>query len=116
MKLGEVERGRSRWCHSPLPGALLATVLAVFARFARMLIGQRTRAALAAKRSAGIKLGRPVEIPSEIRGRIRAMRASGATLAAIVAALTAEGIPTARGGSRWQIATIERVLKPRQGT
>lgn len=41
----------------------MANVLAVFARFEQRLIGQRTREALAVKRSQGVQLGRRSTLP-----------------------------------------------------
>jgi DNA invertase Pin-like site-specific DNA recombinase len=90
-------------------GEAMANVLATFAQFERRLIGQRTREALAMKRAAGVRLGRPPEIPLVVAERIRAERSGGTTIRGIAAKLTAEGVPTARGG-RWQPGTIARVL------
>lgn len=72
--------------------------------------GDRTRAALAARKAAGMRLGRPVELPEATRRRIVAMRADGMTLQAIVDQLTAEGVPTAKGG-RWSVTSVHRVLR-----
>jgi DNA invertase Pin-like site-specific DNA recombinase len=69
-------------------GEMMANVLAVFAQFERRLIGQRTTDALAAKRAAGVTLGRPQSLSSQIVDRIKAERAGGATLAAIAERLT----------------------------
>src|SRR6266487_1209992 len=44
-------------------GEAMAHVLATFAQFERRLIGQRTREALAVKRSEGVRLGRPPTLP-----------------------------------------------------
>src|ERR1019366_5791401 len=67
-------------------GEAMASVLATFAQLERRLIGQRTKDALAVKRAGGVRLGRPTQIPAEIVERIRARRAIGATLRAIVEA------------------------------
>ena len=48
-------------------GEAMANVLATFAQFERRLIGQRTREALAAKRAAGVRLGRPLSLPAVVR-------------------------------------------------
>jgi DNA invertase Pin-like site-specific DNA recombinase len=58
-------------------GEAMAHVLATFAHFERRLIGQRTREALAVKRAAGVRLGRPPEIPEPVAARIREARSSG---------------------------------------
>jgi DNA invertase Pin-like site-specific DNA recombinase len=92
-------------------GEMMANVLAVFAQFERRLIGQRTREALAVKRSQGIHLGRPRVIPERTIAAIHRRRARGQTLAAIAAALNREGRPTAHGGRRWYVSTIQAVLR-----
>jgi DNA invertase Pin-like site-specific DNA recombinase len=89
-------------------GEMMAGVLAVFAQFERRLISQRTKAALAVVKAKGEKrIGRPNEIPAVIRDRIKSERAAGTTYAAIADGLTSEGIPTARGGSRWYASSVQ---------
>ncbi len=90
-------------------GEMLANVLAVFAQFERRLIGQRTREALAVKRSQGVQLGRSRTLPDAVRARIVAERRSGSSLSAIAAKLNAEGVPTAQGGRRWYASTVRHV-------
>jgi DNA invertase Pin-like site-specific DNA recombinase len=90
-------------------GEAMAHVMATFAQFERRLIGQRTREALAVKRSEGVRLGRPPEITADVAERIRAERDSGATMREIAERLNDERVLTARGG-RWQPSTIARVL------
>ena len=46
-------------------GEAMANVLAMFAQFERRLISQRTREALAVKRSQGVRLGRPPTLDNE---------------------------------------------------
>jgi DNA invertase Pin-like site-specific DNA recombinase len=92
-------------------GEAMANVLATFAQFERRLIGQRTREALAAKRAAGVRLGRPQSLPAVVRARIAAERQSGRSLAAIAAALNAELVPTAQGGRQWWPSTVRAVLQ-----
>jgi len=90
-------------------GEMMAHVLATFAQFERRLIGQRTKDALAVKRAEGVILGRPVSICPDVAARIHARRQQGSTLAEIAAELNADGIPTARGGSRWWASTVGKV-------
>jgi len=91
-------------------GEMMANVLAVFAQFERRLIGQRTREALAVKRLQGVRLGRrPVIMPATMT-MIRKARSRGQTLAAIAALLDRESVPTAHGGQRWHVSTVQAVL------
>jgi len=91
-------------------GEFLASVMASAAQWERRIIGQRTREALAAKKAAGVRLGRPRLITDEIVARMVAERESGKTLTAIADSLTADGVATAQGGARWYPATVRKVL------
>jgi DNA invertase Pin-like site-specific DNA recombinase len=92
-------------------GEVMAHVAAAFAQFERRLIGQRTRDALAVKRAAGVRLGRPPSLGDDVVGRITAARGAGETLSAISERLNADGVPTARGGACWYPSTIAAVLR-----
>jgi DNA invertase Pin-like site-specific DNA recombinase len=92
-------------------GEAMANVLATFAQFERRLIGQRTREALAAKRASGVRLGRPVSLPTAVRERIVVERKAGRSLAAIAAMLNKEQVPTAQGGRQWWPSTVRAVLR-----
>jgi DNA invertase Pin-like site-specific DNA recombinase len=91
-------------------GKFTATVMAGVAELERELIAQRTRDALAAAKANGKRLGRPVETDEDTRRAIVAMREDGLSLHAIAVKLTADGVPTARGGQWWP-ATVRRVLR-----
>ena len=80
-------------------GEAMANVLATFAQFERRLISQRTREALAVKRSQGVRLGRPVTLPASVARRIRREREKGTTLAEIADRLNRDGVATAQGGA-----------------
>jgi DNA invertase Pin-like site-specific DNA recombinase len=96
---------------TPTPaGEAIANVLATFAPCERGLISQRTREALARKRSQGIRLGRPPTMSPYALDRIRRERAAGKSLATIANALNADRVPTAQGGRRWYPATIRHTL------
>ena len=95
-------------------GEMMANVLATFAQFERRLIGQRTRDALAAKKAAGARLGRPVTLSEEIRRRIVAERLEGRSWPRIAAGLNSDGVPTARGGACWRVSTIQAVYRSSQ--
>jgi DNA invertase Pin-like site-specific DNA recombinase len=101
---------------------------AALAEKERVLISQRTRAALAAKKAAGAKLGNP-RAAETCRGKahaansaaadqfaanvlpvVRIIQTSGiSSLAGIADALNARGIRTARGGA-WHASTVRNLL------
>ena len=101
---------------------------AALAEKERRLISDRTRAALAAKKASGVRLGNPTNIAEAGQaGRlvqacdaqqfadgilpvVRAIRQSGATtLRAISTALNQRGIRSARGG-RWYPSAVANLL------
>lgn len=92
-------------------GQLVAHVMGAFSQYERQLIGARTAAALAQKKAQGARLGPPRQVTPEVVDRIVAERTAGASLRAIAAGLTADGVPTARGGAVWQASTVVGVLK-----
>lgn len=92
-------------------GRFTAGILAQVAELERSLIARRTADAMAVAKGRGQRLGRPVSLPQDVRERIVAMRHEKATLAGIAAVLTAEAVPTARGGGRWYPSTVAHVLR-----
>jgi DNA invertase Pin-like site-specific DNA recombinase len=96
-------------------GEFLASVMAGAAQWERRIIGQRTRDALAAKKAAGVRLGRPQLITDEVLVRMAEMRQTGMTFRAIADRLSEEGIPTAQGGLRWYPATVRAALNSQGG-
>jgi len=91
-------------------GEAMAHVLATFGQFERRLIGQRTKEALAAKKAAGVRLGRPPTIPQSVVRRIQRQRARGDSLRAIANSLNRDKVPTGQGGAQWYAATVRYVL------
>ncbi len=91
-------------------GAAMAQVLAVFAELERRLIGERTKSALAERRSQGVHLGRKSQLPPELVLRIVKLRKSGKTWANISTSLNDEGVPTGQRGKRWYPATVRYVF------
>ncbi len=91
-------------------GKRAAALLAAATRAERRWLSTRTRSGLAAAQARGTRLGRPVEHSPETRRLVAELRTGGATLKQIAAQLTADGIPTPRGG-RWHPSTIHKVLK-----
>jgi len=92
-------------------GEFTATVIAGAAVYERRLISARTRDALAEKRAAGVRLGRPAALPADVVSRIVADRAAGLSMPAIARNLTDEQVPTAQAGARWYPSTIAAVLR-----
>lgn len=90
-------------------GRMMFTMLAGVAEMERELIQARTREGLAAKRAQGVRLGRPATLPAEVVARIVQEREAGRGWSAIARDLTAEEVPTARGGVKWYPSTVQAV-------
>jgi DNA invertase Pin-like site-specific DNA recombinase len=120
------------FCDLPLlpPGPLgkfFLTLMAAVAELEAGLISQRTKAALAAAKARGVKLGNPHlrnATPGAARRRAArikaaavlpyiaaAQRAGCRTLAEIAEALTARGVSTPAGKARWGAEQVRRVVK-----
>ncbi|WP_433228994.1 recombinase family protein [Micromonospora sp. CA-248260] len=97
-------------------GEFLASVMASAAQWERRIIGQRTREGLAAKKAAGVRLGRPASLPVDIRTRIVSEARDGASLAAIARSLNADDVPTAQGGKKWYPSTVRAVLASQEAS
>jgi DNA invertase Pin-like site-specific DNA recombinase len=116
---------------NPHANKLTIHILAAVAEHEREAISERTKAALAAAKARGKKLGGPrlaaarkasIKARSEaadafaanVRPIIKEIQASGvSSLRGVARALTARGVPTARGGS-WSDVMVADVLR-RQG-
>lgn len=94
---------------SPM-GECMGSILAAVAQFELEQIRKRTKDALAVKKAQGYRLGRPATMPDETRARINALRNSGVTLQGVADTLNTEGIPTARGGSKWYASTVQKAI------
>lgn len=92
-------------------GEAMANMLATFAQFERRLIGERTKAALAAKKAQGVALGRPRQMPTAVARRIVAMRTTGQTYGAIARTLTDEQVLSPAGRPIWHESTVRRFCK-----
>jgi len=91
-------------------GEFMANVMASAAQWERRIIGQRTKEALAVRKAAGVRLGRPVTLSDDVTERIRTLREEGETLAAIAGTLNTAEVPTSQGGARWHPSTVRAVL------
>ncbi len=112
----------------PHADKLTIGIMAVVAEHERDMISARTRAALAAAKARGVKLGSPAprkgsakgvaaikaqadDFAANTRPLIDDIRKSGInTLQGIADALNARGIPTARGGA-WGKQTVANVIR-----
>jgi DNA invertase Pin-like site-specific DNA recombinase len=92
-------------------GELVANVVAAIGQWEARMIAERTREAMAVKRSRGERVGRPRTLPAEVRDRIGRRRADGLSLRAIAAELNADQVPTAQGGRSWHASTVKAVLE-----
>lgn len=128
-----LQKAGVRFVAADMPEAneLVVGIMAVVAQAERKMISTRTKAALAAAKARGVRLGKPENLSNrevgQVRGRdqharravergqdlapvIATVRAEGAvSLRQIAAALNARGIPAARGGA-WSAAQVRRVL------
>ncbi|OJX63901.1 MAG: hypothetical protein BGO95_06875 [Micrococcales bacterium 73-13] len=94
---------------STASGWLHAMILAVFAEFERRLIGERTRDALQIIGRTK-QLGKPSEIEDDTAATILDLHGEGLSARAIAAALTADGVPSQRGGA-WHHSVIAAFLR-----
>ena len=132
-----LQKAGVRFVAADMPEANELTIglLAVVAQHERQMISKRTKDALAAAKARGTKLGgarvnsaelykigSPIGLATrqakaarrnaDVLPIITGLRASGVTtLAALAAALTERGIPTARGAATWTPMQVSRVLK-----
>ena len=92
-------------------GRFTALTMANAAELERRLIGERTKAALAAKKAQGTRLGRPRETPDWLVSRVLAERVGGCTWQSIADRLNQERLPTVRGGLGWRVGTVQRLFQ-----
>ena len=128
-----LQKAGVRFVAADMPEAneLVVGIMAVVAQTERKMISARTKAALAAAKARGVRLGKPENLSNreagQVRGRaqqarrveeraqdlapmIARVRAEGAvSLRQIAAALNVRSIPAARGGA-WSAAQVRRVL------
>jgi DNA invertase Pin-like site-specific DNA recombinase len=129
-----LQKAGVRFVAADMPEAneMVVGILAVVAQAERKMISERTKAALAAVKARGKRLGTPGNLRNEAVGRARGratnterarthaadlwpiiadLRASGAsTLSALAAGLNARGIPTPRR-RLWSATQVKRVME-----
>ena len=114
-------------CDNPHANKLMIHMLAAFAEHERDQISARTKAALAAAKARGVKLGGPKLAEAQAKGQvsqkvdavnraaniipvIREIQAAGVTsLNAIAQTLNARGVQTPRGG-QWYASGVRNLL------
>ena len=89
-------------------GRLSAQVIGAAAEYELAMIRARTREGLAVKRSQGVRLGRPVQMPATIRAEVVRLRVQGLTFQMIADEMNSRGTPTATGKSFWYAATAQQ--------
>lgn len=120
-------------CDLPQANKLTIHILAAVAEQEREAISQRTKAALAAAKERGVRLGNPKNLTEAARRKgqprataalvayadqfahhvveiVDALSAEGKSLRGIARELTARGIRTARGGA-WTAASVTNVIR-----
>jgi DNA invertase Pin-like site-specific DNA recombinase len=110
----------------PYANKLTVHVLAAVAEHKREMIGQRTRAALAAAKAHGTRLGNPrpdlvkagaaasaaaARFRAGVMPTIQALQTEGRSLRGIAAELNARGIGSAHG-CLWHPASVRAILRP----
>ena len=90
-------------------GRMMAMNLVNFAQYERELISERTKAALAAKKRRGERIGRPRAASASVVRRIVQDREAGLTYDAIASALTAANVLSPLGKPTWQPSTVRRI-------
>lgn len=94
-------------------GLMVATVMAAMARMERDMTAQRTRDALAAKKVAGVRLGRPAsQATRDAARRIAVLAAHGMSQRDIARRLTAEQYPRAtKTAGPWTARAVGLALR-----
>jgi DNA invertase Pin-like site-specific DNA recombinase len=100
-------------------GEAMANMAMTFAQFERRMAGQRTKEALAVRKSIGVgkpgglkaPIGRPGLASIQTVRFIRVRRRAGDSFQVIASKLTAKGVPTPMGGSVWSWGTVRKITR-----
>jgi DNA invertase Pin-like site-specific DNA recombinase len=100
------------WADTTSPtGRLFVGLVALIAEWERAQTAQRTSAALQSLKRQGRAYGPgAVSDQTPLAKRIQKLREGGMTLQEICTTLTAEEIPTPRGGTKWRPSSLQTVL------
>ena len=106
----------------PEANELTLHIIAAVAQYEARMISERTKAALAAAKARGVKLGNPnlhlnndkakeqaQTFADKLKDTLAGWKAQGLTQREMVAQLNTLGVPTARGGI-WSLVQLQRVL------
>ena len=91
-------------------GEFLASVMASAAQWERRIIGIRTKEAMAAKKAAGVRLGRPRLVSDAVCQRIQQLRDQDLSWQKVSDLLNEEQVPTGQGRGRWYSASARTAL------
>lgn len=90
-------------------GLLIANIMASLAQWERSMIGLRIKEALAQRRKAGVRPGRPVN--NDLALQMMHWSMTGMNLHQIAEHMNLSKIPTAGGGKQWYASTVRGVLR-----
>lgn len=91
-------------------GRLVAHILAAVAQWESEMIGLRTADGMAEAKALGARFGQRQLVSPAVIARIIQARRTGASFAAIAAALDGDAVPTPNGGQRWYGSTVSRIV------
>jgi DNA invertase Pin-like site-specific DNA recombinase len=90
-------------------GRMVAHMVAAVSQYYVDVLSENTRAALAAKKARGARLGRPSRVEPATVERIAELRAEGLTWRAVAEVMSEEGWRTGYGAPSWAPATCRAI-------
>jgi DNA invertase Pin-like site-specific DNA recombinase len=91
-------------------GELVANVMISVAQWERRIIGQRTKEALAERRAAGVRLGRPPITDPLLADTVRHIYRRTHSYRATKTYLEKNLVPAPAGGMEWSLSTISAIV------